>query len=75
MNWLSEQLLESYREHIEDKSYIEDIENRFTDEHKNKYHTLMAIFNADERIRKSLAKRLGVEYEDFKVFLQVLKKT
>jgi len=75
MDWISTQLLESYKEHVSDESYIAELEERFNDENKNKYDGLMSIFNADERIRKSFAQRLGVEYEDLKVFLHVLQRT
>ena len=75
MDWISTQLLESYKEHVSDESYIAELEERFTDENKNKYDGLMSIFNADKRIRKSFAQRLGVEYEDLKVFLHVLQRT
>ena len=75
MDWISTQLLESYKEHIEDESYIKDLEARFNKENKNKYDGLMSILNADERIRKSFAKRLDIKYEDLKVFLHVLQRT
>ncbi len=75
MDWISSQLLECYKEHVEDESYIKELENRFNDENENKYQGLMSIFNADERIRESFAKRIGVEYEDLKVFLHVLQRT
>lgn len=75
MDWISRELLESYKEHIEDESYIKDLENRFNNENDNKYKGLMSIFNADERIRKSFAKRIGVDYADLKIFLHVLQRT
>jgi len=75
MDWISSQLLESYKVYIKDESYIKELENKFNDENKNKYDGLMSIFNADERIRKDFAIRIGVHYEDLKVFLYVLQRT
>lgn len=75
MDWISSQLLDCYKEHIKDESYIKDLEQRFEDENEHKYHGLMSILRADERIRKSFAKRIGVEYKDLKVFLHVLQRT
>ncbi len=74
LDYISDMLLESYKEHIDNVSYIEELEEKFTQENENKLDGLFSIFNADERIRRSFAKRLDVSYEDFVVFLSVLQK-
>jgi len=75
MDWISCQLFECYEEHINDAEYLKDLKKRFEEENKNKYESLFSLFNADARIRKSFAKRLNVEYEDLKVFMNVLQRT
>lgn len=75
MDWISSELLECYKEHIKDESYIKSLKKRFEENNRNKYDGLLSILNADARIRESLAKRLGVDYKHFNIFLHVLKRT
>jgi len=74
MDYISSILLECYKEHIENESYIAEKKELF-EQNENKYQGLMCLFNADERIRKSFAKKLNVDYEELKIFLHVLQRT
>jgi len=73
LDYISSLLLESYKEHIKDASYIGSMKIRLM-ENENKLDGLFSIFNADDRVRKSFAYRLNVPYEDLTVFLTVLQK-
>ena len=74
MNFINTLLLESYREVVVDKSYSDSLEEEFKSD-RNKYESLMRIFNADEKVRAKLAGKLGVSEEEMKVFLKVLRNT
>ncbi len=73
LNYIGNLLLDSYKEHITDKSYIAEMEDKLCED-ENKLDSLFRLFNADERIRKSFAKKIDTDYEDLKVFLRVLQK-
>jgi len=74
MNYINSLLLESYREVVIDKSYNDSLEEEFKSD-RHKYDSLLRIFNADNRVRAALAKKLGVSEEDMKIFLKVLRNT
>jgi len=74
MNYINGLLLESYREVVADKSYSDSLEEEFKSD-RHKYDSLLRIFNADNRVRATLAKKLGVSEEEMKVFLKVLMRT
>jgi len=73
LNYVGNLILESYEEHIEDESYLKEIELELS-KCKNKLESLYFLFNADQRIRNSFANKIEVNDEELKTLLKVLQK-
>jgi len=73
LDYISQMVLDSYKENIPDKSYIADMEIKL-DKNETKLDGLFSVFNMDEKNRRTFANKLNVHYEDLTVFLTVLQK-
>ena len=73
LDYISKLVLESYKENIQDKSYLDTMEEKLM-KNENKLDGLFSVFNMDQQNKDTFAKKLGVSHTDLDVFLKVLQK-